>query len=261
MDFTVTTYQQLIAALREAGYAFVTLPELLVRQGEKVVCLRHDIDKRPDCALRIAEIEHQMGVSASYFVRTVPGLADTNMLQRLVALGHEIGYHYEDLVRTKGDMEKARCLFREHLQYLRTFYPVESICMHGSPRSDIDPKDLWKAVDYHEEGITVEPYLDLDYSRVFYLTDTGRRWDGYQVSVRDKIPLYQEEWNRLGLSFHSTPQLIRALREGRIAAAFAAQPHSLLITTHPQRWTNAPLLWLTEYLLQHAKNSVKRMRI
>lgn len=260
MDFTPTTYLQLIATLREAGYAFVTMPELLARQGEKVVCLRHDIDKRPECALRMAEIEHQMGIRATYFVRTVLGLSNTNMLQQLVALGHEIGYHYEDLVRAKGDTEKALCAFRKHLQYLRAFYPVESICMHGSPQSDIDPKDLWKEVDYHEEGITIEPYLDLDYSRVFYLTDTGRRWDGYQVSVRDKIPQYQEEWNRLGLSFHTTQQLIRALREGKIAAAFDA-PHSLLITTHPQRWCCSPLRWFTEYLLQLAKNGIKRLCI
>ncbi len=36
-------------------------------------------------------------------------------------------------------------------------------------------------------GIIGEPYFDVDFSRVFYLTDTGRRWDGDAVSVRDKV--------------------------------------------------------------------------
>ena len=36
-------------------------------------------------------------------------------------------------------------------------------------------------------GIIAEPYFDLDFDEVFYLTDTGRRWDGDDVSVRDKV--------------------------------------------------------------------------
>ena len=36
-------------------------------------------------------------------------------------------------------------------------------------------------------GIIAEPYFDVDFDEVFYLTDTGRRWDGDSVSVRDKV--------------------------------------------------------------------------
>jgi hypothetical protein len=46
---------------------------------------------------------------------------------------------------------------------------------------------LWKRYDYRELGIIGEPYLDVDFDEVFYLTDTGRRWDGEAVSVRDKV--------------------------------------------------------------------------
>jgi hypothetical protein len=35
-------------------------------------------------------------------------------------------------------------------------------------------------------GIIGEPYFDVDFSKMLYLTDTGRRWDGGIVSVRDK---------------------------------------------------------------------------
>lgn len=37
--------------------------------------------------------------------------------------------------------------------------------------------ELWKRYDYKELGIIGEPYLDVDFDEVFYLTDTGRRWD------------------------------------------------------------------------------------
>ncbi len=36
-------------------------------------------------------------------------------------------------------------------------------------------------------GIIAEPYFDVDFKEVLYLTDTGRRWDGDEVSVRDKV--------------------------------------------------------------------------
>ncbi len=59
--------------------------------------------------------------------------------------------------------------------------------MHGSPLSKWDNRDLWKKYDYRDFGIIAEPYFDLDFDEVFYLTDTGRRWDGSSVSVRDKV--------------------------------------------------------------------------
>jgi len=61
--------------------------------------------------------------------------------------------------------------------------------MHGSPRSPYDNNEVWKKYDYRELGIIAEPYFDLDFSKVLYLTDTGRRWDGEGVSIRDKIPV------------------------------------------------------------------------
>src|SRR5690625_2901666 len=60
--------------------------------------------------------------------------------------------------------------------------------MHGSPLSRYDNRDLWKSYSYRDYGIIAEPYFDMDFSRVLYLTDTGRRWDGDKVSVRDRAP-------------------------------------------------------------------------
>ena len=68
-----------------------------------------------------------------------------------------------------------------------TLSHVKTICMHGSPLSKWDNRDLWKKYDYRDFGIIAEPYFDVDFDEVFYLTDTGRRWDGDKVSVRDKV--------------------------------------------------------------------------
>ncbi|MBO6255345.1 MAG: hypothetical protein J6O49_17165 [Bacteroidaceae bacterium] len=85
---------------------------------------------------------------------------------------------------------------------------------------------------------------------MFYLTDTGRRWDGYKVSVRDKIEGYQEQWNEKGWSFHTTDDIIKALEENKL-------PDQLMITTHPQRWNDFGMAWITELLNQNVKNIVK----
>ena len=256
MDFTPYQYHRLLIALRDAGYAFVPMEDFASHQGEKVVCLRHDIDKRPLAALPIARIEHQLGIRATYYFRCMKNAHQPLVIRQVVALGHEVGYHYEDMRIAHGDAEKAFAHFREQLAYFRSFYPVSTICMHGAPTSQFDGRALWKTFDYHPLGITTEPYLDLDYSKVLYLTDTGRCWDGSRSSVRDKIPRLQDEWAAAGLVFHTTEQLIQGLP--KIQQTFAAQPHSLLITTHPQRWTDNSLVWWGERIMQPLKNEVKK---
>ena len=59
--------------------------------------------------------------------------------------------------------------------------------MHGSPLSKFDNRKLWEKYDYKEYGIIGEPYFDVDFSGVLYFTDTVRRWDGFDFSVRDKV--------------------------------------------------------------------------
>ena len=165
-------------------------------------------------------------------------------------MGHEVGYHYESLTTCKGNIQQAFDDFKKNLELLRKLVPVSTICMHGSPRSPYDSKDIWKKYDYKALDIIGEPYLDTDFSKMLYLTDTGRRWDGYKVSVRDKIVGYQEEWNAKGWSFHSTDDIIKALQENKL-------PDQIMITTHPQRWFNFGFGWIKELVMQNVKNMVK----
>lgn len=255
MDFTLTTYRKLLTALQSAGYAFQTFEQFLTHPAEgKVVVLRHDVDLRPQNSLDVAKIEKELSVSSVYYFRAVPESWDEDIIKQIAALGHEIGYHYESLTTCKGDVVAAYNDFCSNLERLRKIKPVKTICMHGSPLSKYDSKDIWKKFSYRDVGIVGEPYFDVDYSKVFYLTDTGRCWDGYKVSVRDKIEHYQDEWIRKGLVFHSTFDMVRALNSKEF-------PEKVMITTHPQRWTDDRRLWLKELLLQSLKNIVKRIRV
>jgi hypothetical protein len=244
-DFTLTAYEKLLQALQEQAYSFVTFEDYLnsSRQG-RLAILRHDVDKLPQNSLASAQIEHRMGIRATYYFRIVKESNHPEIIRSIAKLGHEIGYHYEDLALSNGNADKALVMFQSNLNYFRKFYPVTTICMHGSPMSRWDNRQLWKNYSYKAFGIQGEPYFEIDFSRFCYLTDTGRRWNGRDVSVRDKV---NGSYNP---GFKSTFDLIDGITR---------LPDYLLITTHPQRWENDLLPWMRELLLQNVKNNVKRV--
>ena len=238
MDFTLSKYRTLLEALDNC---------------EQVI-LRHDVDKKPLNSLETARIEREMGWTAIYYFRTVPESFDPAAILQIASLGHEIGYHYESLSTCRGNMEAAYDDFCRNLDRLRALVPISTISMHGSPRSKWDSRDLWKHYDYHALGIETEPYLDTDFSKVFYLTDTGRRWDGFHVSVRDKIPEFQDQWVKNGWTYHGTDDILQAIHHGTF-------PKQVLVNTHPQRWTDNRWQWFVELVSQSLKNMAKRLII
>lgn len=251
LDFTREKYRQLLVSLQTGGYVFITFANYCKGvRAERFAILRHDVDLRPDYSLATAKIEQELGIHAVYYFRAVPESWDEAVINEIAGMGHEVGYHYESLTTCNGNMEAAYEDFKKHLTELRSLATVETICMHGSPRSPFDSKDIWKQYNYKALDIIGEPYLDTDFSQILYLTDTGRRWDGYKVSVRDKIEGYQEEWNGKGWSFHSTNDIIHAL-------SLNSLPDQLMITTHPQRWVNFGTAWIMELLTQNLKNIIK----
>jgi len=257
MDFTLKTYTQLLKALQSQGFSFQTFEQFIDRPQNKVVILRHDVDRLPKNSLQIAKIEAELEIKGSYYFRIVKESNQPEIIKQIAELGHEIGYHYEDLTTAKGDANKAFELFQKHLLYFKQFYPVRTICMHGSPMSKYDSRDIWKKYDYKTLGIIGEPYFDIDFSKVLYLTDTGRRWDGDKVSVRDK-PMEKGEGRKgerrreEGLKMRCTIDIISFLSSTSIL------PSQIMFTLHPQRWTNNALLWTKELVMQNAKNIIKR---
>jgi hypothetical protein len=254
MDFTLTTYKKLLNSLLSQGFLFQPYATFIQTNestfNRKRVLLRHDVDLLPQNSLCFAQIQEEHKIFGTYYFRAVPESWDEGIIKEIAAMGHEIGYHYENLTTCKGNIDAAFEDFKRNLEALRKIADVTTICMHGSPASPYDSKDIWKKYDYRTLGIIAEPYFDVDFSKVFYLTDTGRRWDGYKVSVRDKIPGHQERWNEQGLTWHTTPELIQAIEQGKL-------PEQVMMTFHPQRWTDNKLLWAKELLLQKAKNTVK----
>lgn len=251
-DFTLQTYKKLLKSLQNQGYHFQTFEDFLKKPAKKTIVVRHDVDNRPQNSLVTAEIEKQLGIKGSYNFRAKPQSWDEEIIKQIAKSGHEIGYHYEELASFNGDQQKAIEAFKINLEKLRKLAPVSTICMHGSPTSKFDPRDLWKNNDYREFQIIGEPYFDVDFVQVLYLTDTGRRWDGHKVNIRDKVDMSQNQiLEEKGHHIRSTKDIIRA-------AEANALPKQLILTIHPQRWHSKSLPWIKELILQNLKNLAKR---
>lgn len=289
LDFSVSIFIHLLLTLKNHGYNFIPYANLfndryLQNNLSKIIILRHDVEDKYPNALRLAQIENNLGLKGSYYFRLSNHENLGEYIKRIASLGHEIGYHYDDLSVCKGNTNEAVSRFLKNLTYLRSFGTVETITMEGAPLSKFDNRDLWKipltpglidiiikdpslpsfvrtsfyenvkmtnlkTLHYSLFNIKAEPYLDLDFNEFFYITDTGRCWNGYYYSVRDKIPQFKG-WIKNGFSYRTTQDIIKAVENNQF-------PSKTMITIHPQRWHDKPLPWVKEWIGQNIKNIFK----
>ncbi|MBW6516851.1 MAG: hypothetical protein K0B81_09625 [Candidatus Cloacimonetes bacterium] len=228
-DFTYTTYRSLLQKLREAGYAFQRLEDFCEKPGKRVVIMRHDVDIWSKKALPFARLEIELGIQASYYFRILYRCFEPSVVREIVSLGHEIGYHYEELTYHNGNMKKAIKSFENNLAKLREFYPVKTICMHGRSGSPHDNRDLWKSYDISKYDLVCEPYLNLDFNRVLYLSDTTQSWNDSNIAVRDKVE------SGYDFSFRTTFDIIDSVDE---------LPDQIMFNVHPDIWAESLGEWL-----------------
>ncbi len=248
-DFTRETYRELLSTLLNSGFEFYVLEDLCGgKMKEPYIVLRHDVDRNPKNALRMAVIENSMGVKATYYFRTVKGVFDPEIIKKISSLGHEVGYHYEDLSTLNGDIEEALKSFKQNVEMLRQLVPINTVSMHGKPLSKYDNRKLIPLLNFSELGIICEPYTIVEKLNLVYLTDTGRSWNNRLVNVRDLVSA------TLDIKIKSTQQLIDA-------AGIELSEMNMMLNIHPERWEDAVLPWVWNLIWQRFKNSIKYMLI
>jgi len=228
-DFSLNIYSELLIQIRKQGYAFQRVEDFARQPLDKVVVLRHDVDLRSYAALRLAKAEASLGVKSTYYFRVVKQSHNPKVIRQIVEMGHEIGYHYEDLAAQNGDYDAAIKAFEQSLVMFKQYYPIKTVCMHGSSGSPFDNRDLWNKFRLEDFGLIAEPYLSFDFNKVLYLSDTGRRWNGFKMSLRDKVKSAYDH------DFYGTNEIIKAI---------GTLPDQILFTAHPEQWTDNLPEWL-----------------
>lgn len=252
MDFTLSNYKEYIDLILQSNLEIYSFEKFFKKKQKpsQFVIMRHDVDRKPHRALKMAKLENQMDIIATYYFRSKPHTLKKEIIEEISSLGHEIGYHYESLSDTNGNIDLALIDFKKNLDKLREFVPIDTISMHGRPFSKYDNRDIWKSEHNHQKllnefGILGEVYLDIDYTDIAYINDTGRNWSSNQSNKRDKII------SEVDCDFFDKNDLKKALKEKKF--------QKIVFQIHPERWNENVFSWVQQYFFDSVVNIVKKI--
>lgn len=247
-DFTLEKYEQLCQAVASSGYVNVTFVEYFNHRGKgntPYIILRHDIDVNASNALDVAQVEHKYGLRATYYFRTIKKTYVPTTIDRIASYNHEIGYHYETVDRSKGNIDLAVELFGQELAMFRQRYEVKTVCMHGTFLTKYDNKDIWKEQKLSNFDLMGEPYQSLDYTKFGYFSDSSRTW-GLDKKIKDIVNVLP-----LDAQPRDTDELIEIIKMGEL--------ENICILTHPIRWSKDIRAYSTRYTLDLIYNMGKTL--
>lgn len=99
-DFTLDNYKRLVQLAVDRGFQFILHKDEFVPERKDIIW-RHDVEFEPDIALKMAEIEHEAGVQATYFFQLHSGFYNVmsshyrQVFHQIKDLGHCVGLHFD----------------------------------------------------------------------------------------------------------------------------------------------------------------------
>jgi hypothetical protein len=247
LDFTLQKYRTILVAAQKAGYETYPISSWYELGADKRrgIMLRHDVDRRPENALAMAELENSLGIASTYYFRILPCAFHPKIINQIHKLGHEIGYHYEDWYLAKSDPAKAIDLFKTHLAKIRELVPVRSIAMHGSPLSRENNMTIWQHYQFSEHSVN-DAILSFDYKNYVFFTDSGRTFGVSGANLRDYL---------------GDADVAPEVRTSDDLASWLQQRprEQIQINVHPERWNNPGIAWLRQWGTDLAANTAKRL--
>lgn len=186
-SFRFAHYREMLERARAEGYALVAFRDHDPSR-RRIVILRHDLDTRiaVERAIRFAEIEAELGATATYFVRV--HAPDYNpfdyrtytAIRRILAMGHEIGLHHEVVDMSAVTGEDPVVLFRREKAMLETVVDgsVTATSQHGDYSAYSNP-DYHQFFDRHSKQelgihtVSSEPQFA---EAMKYLSDSNGIW-------------------------------------------------------------------------------------
>lgn len=245
-DFTLTKYENLLQVIKKTKYSTCTVQDFLKNEPENCIILRHDVDRAVNRNITMAKLEHSYGIKSTYYFRHIEETFKPDIILQMAKMGHEVGFHYEVMDKANGDTEKAIEIFGKELEDFRKIIQVNTVCMHGNPLKPWSNRDLWKKYSLRDFGLTGEPYLSIDYNKVFYLTDTGRTWADLKIRVKDTIDKFATNERTDIKSISSTDDVISLIQSEKFS--------QICLLVHPNRWCEDFGGWAKELLFQNVKN-------
>lgn len=200
MEYTYTSYKNLMNRLIRNKYKLLRFCDVS-EEIDKSAIIRHDVDVDIQEALKMAELEHEIGIKSTYFILLTSEyynlLSGRNMMsaRKILALDHEIGLHFD--ITAYGDnlsIEEASDALRHEITVMEAALnlKVKSFSWH-IPRKDF----LGLHLPITDELGILNAYDPYFYSGFKYVSDSMMRW-------REPIEEYIEnnEYRKLQILTH-----------------------------------------------------------
>jgi hypothetical protein len=139
MTFSLAYYERMLTNIAASGRIVLPVADALALDPAHAAAycvMRHDVDRVPARAVRMAKLEQEHGIRSTYYFRcTRTDRFPNSAIEEIAGCGHEVGLHYETLSRCKGDVGNAVEAFKRDLAAFRAIAPCTTVSMHGAPLS------------------------------------------------------------------------------------------------------------------------------
>lgn len=186
------TYAHYIETLKKAKetFTFYTFGNFPENPDKRYIFLRHDIDAQLQKALKMAKVNHDLGIPATFFIR-IHGPYNPfrqftyEAIQKIAKLDHEIGLHYEPMFYTSHGLPvEETTLFEIELLNRMFNMQVKSIAPHMPSLSTAKMDDIKEKFN--------DPYLPKFFTQIKYISDSNKRWrEGCMCKWIDKVDRLQ----------------------------------------------------------------------
>lgn len=183
--FSMAAYERIIRYAQERSYKFVTLNEFIdLGCPDKLhFVIRHDVDKTPTALLPITEVERNLGVRSTTYIRVCGAEYNPFSYPAMKAFldasnsGAEIGLHtgcFE--YATINGLDPLKTLKGE-LDSLRAFFDVKSIAPH-------------RDINYIYNSL---PFIEKEWNKIS--TEFGVKYHAYEQRIMSSMTYVNEGFN------------------------------------------------------------------
>lgn len=129
-DFTFENYKRLIELAKEKGFQFILHKDKFEAERKDVIW-RHDVEFEPELSLKMAQIESEAGVKATYFFQLHSeyyNIFDSfykEIFKKIKSFGHHVGLHFDSHYWNIKEEAQLDEYIKLDKQYLECNFGVE----------------------------------------------------------------------------------------------------------------------------------------
>jgi hypothetical protein len=128
--FTLDHYREIVQLAKDQGFQFILHKDEFVPERKDIIW-RHDVEFSLDIALKMAVIEHGLGVKTTYFFQIHSEFYNilerymSDILRDIQLLGHHIGLHFDSHYYDVQDEETLERTIRQDKKYFEAVFGLE----------------------------------------------------------------------------------------------------------------------------------------